>query len=71
MFAEAPITLEAQIDCVERELNLRRYVYPRRVERRQMTQKLADDEMKKMKAVLQTLMKLKRIQDQIRNGERR
>lgn len=39
-----PIRLGEQIACVERELNLRKRVYPRRVADRRMTQALADKE---------------------------
>ena len=50
-----PVTLEAQIVCVMRELGLRRRVYPRLVEQRRMTIATAGKELDAMLAVLQTL----------------
>lgn len=44
-----------QIECIDRELKLRRRVYPRRVEGGQMTQELADRELARMEAVKRTL----------------
>lgn len=68
MFADAPITIEAQIDCIKREIKLREFVYSRRVADGKMSQKLADDEMKKIQAVLVTLNRLRDIQVQVRNA---
>ena len=53
------ITITEQIDCVQRELLYRRRVYARRVEQGKMTQQLADREIKRMSAVLETLQGVK------------
>jgi hypothetical protein len=50
-----PITLGAQIACVEREIGMREHVYPRRVADGKMSQAKADDELAAMRAVLATL----------------
>ena len=49
------IPLTEQIAAVEREIKLRHRVYPNRVENRRMSQALADREIARMNAVLQTL----------------
>lgn len=49
------IPIAAQIECVERELKFRRYVYARRVAAGKMTQHKADDEIAAMTAVLASL----------------
>lgn len=49
------IIITEQIDCVERELRFRGYVYPRRVSAGKMTQAQADQQISHMQAVLQTL----------------
>jgi hypothetical protein len=46
-----------QIACIERELGMRRVVYPRRVAISSMTQKNADREIATMQCVLDTLRK--------------
>jgi len=51
----ATVSIEDQIACVERELKYREHVYPRRIADKKMTQQLADREMTRMQAVLQTL----------------
>lgn len=51
-----PIT--RQVECVERELKLRRRVYTRRVIEQKMTQRHADDEIEAMEAVLATLQSI-------------
>ncbi len=51
-----PIGLPEQIAAVEREIALRRRVYPRRVADRKMTQALADKQIAAMSAVLDTLL---------------
>lgn len=50
-----PITIAAQIACVEREIKMREHVYPRRVADCKMSQAKADDELAAMRAVLATL----------------
>lgn len=49
------ITIERQIEAVQREISMRRRVYPRRVQERLMTQDKADEEIEVMEAVLHTL----------------
>lgn len=51
-------SLKAQIDCVEREIGMRRSVYKRRVDERKMSQHRADAEINCMLAVLETLKRL-------------
>lgn len=52
------VPLAAQIACVERELGMRRSVYPRRVADGKMRQAQADQEVRAMEAVLETLQGL-------------
>ena len=49
------IQIDEQIKCVEREIGMREFVYPRRVADKRMTQKKADEETAAMRAVLETL----------------
>lgn len=49
------VPIAAQVECVRREIAMRRRVYPRWVEQQRMTQKKADDEIAAMEAVLATL----------------
>lgn len=53
-----PITLEAQIASVEREIQMRVHVYPRRVADAKMSQAKADAELELMRAVLATLQEV-------------
>jgi hypothetical protein len=50
-----PIPLIEQIQCVEREIALRRRVYPRHVSGGRMTQDFADKQIERMEAVLESL----------------
>ena len=52
-------TLDEQIAAVEREIEMRKYVYPRRVAEGKMTTALADRETTRMRAVLATLHMVK------------
>jgi hypothetical protein len=54
------VPIEGQIRCVEREINLRRDVYSRRVAKGTMTQAKSAEEIAAMVAVLQTLQLLDR-----------
>lgn len=63
MFTDAPIPLAAQIACVERELALRRRVYPRWVTTGKLTEGKANAEIKGMQAVLDTLRAVYQNQD--------
>ena len=47
--------MTAQIKCVEREIAMRKRVYPRFVKNGKMTQQEADAELAAMEAVLKTL----------------
>lgn len=49
------VPLVEQIACVERELHLRRNVYPRWVKQGKLTQAAADTELRRMQGVLDTL----------------
>ncbi len=53
------ITLQQQIECVEREISLRKRVYSRAVRNRTMTPEDARRELDTMTAVLETLKKIK------------
>ncbi len=53
--APVAVTLDAQIKCVEREIQQRQHVYPRLVSRGTMTQEKADEEITIMRAVRDTL----------------
>lgn len=53
-----PLSLDAQITCIERELALRRRVYPRLVAKGTMDQDLATHEIRVMEDVLATLQGL-------------
>lgn len=49
------IPIDEQIECVQRELRQRARVYPRLIESGRMTQQKADEETRRMGAVLNTL----------------
>lgn len=53
------VTLDAQIACVEREIGMREFVYPRRIASGAMTPGKADAELAGMRAALETLKELK------------
>lgn len=53
-----PATLDDQIACVDREIRMRRRVYPRQVSAGRMSQQTADREIALMSAVLETLLSL-------------
>lgn len=48
-------TIDEQMACVEREIKMRRRVYPRWVQDGRMTQAKADSEVRAMEAVAETL----------------
>ncbi len=49
------VTIDEQVACVEREIKMRRRVYPRWTADQRMTQAKADAEIRAMEAVLETL----------------
>ena len=53
------ITLEDQIAAVAREIAFRERLYPRWVDQKKLTQKTADMEIARMKAVRDTLITLR------------
>jgi len=59
LFPQAEIPLEAQIKCVEREMTFRRRVYARRISQGRMSEVFADQQIKLMEAVLETLKGLR------------
>ena len=65
------ISLADMIACVERELQLRRQVYPRRVEAGKMTQATADEEMNRMVAIKKTLLRIEKLYQGIDIGGER
>lgn len=54
-----PPSLAQQIGCVEREIRMRAAVYPRQVARGKMNQDDADRELAAMRAVLETLRRVR------------
>jgi len=54
------ITIEDQIKAVEREIGMRRRVYPNWVASKRMSQEKADKEITAMEAVLETLKKVQK-----------
>ena len=54
------ITIEDQIKAVEREIGMRRRVYPNWVASKRMSQEKADKEIAAMEAVLETLKKVQK-----------
>jgi len=65
MFASSPIPLAAQIACVEREIALRRRVYPRWVEQGRMSQDKANCEIAAMTAALESLSEIRKLRASI------
>lgn len=57
-----PPTLNEQIAEVERELGMRRRVYPLRVSEKKMGQKRADLQLDRMEAVLKTLKTVRKLE---------
>lgn len=55
-----PPTIDDQIACVEREIALRRRVYPRWIANKRMTERTARYEIDVMTEVLNTLKEVKR-----------
>lgn len=51
-----PVSLDDMIACVKREIQLRRRVYPRWVQNGNMKQSTADEEIRRMEAVLHRLI---------------
>lgn len=64
------ISIDDQIKCVERELALRRVVYPRRQALGKMTETTARLETTRMEAVLETLKRV-RLLEQVRESPAR
>lgn len=52
MFPLPEPTLKDKLLCAERELDLRRRIYPRLVENRKMTKQMADYEIHVMRAIV-------------------
>lgn len=52
------IGYEEQLDCVERELRLRKKLYPRRIIDGRLTPYAADQELRRMAAVVETIRAL-------------
>lgn len=59
LFAGEPIPIEEQIACVEREIAMRRRVYPRWTAAGKMKPEAAEREINVMSAVLMTLKGLR------------
>lgn len=68
--ADSVKTIGEQLDAAERELAMRRRVYPRWVSEQKMTKAKADHETDCMDAIAETLRKIKmlrEVSEQIRN----
>ena len=59
------ITLDQMIACVEREIGMRERVYPRWVEQKKMLQATADQELARMRAVLELLVEVKVVKKKV------
>lgn len=57
-----PPTIDEQIAEVERELQMRRRVYPTRVSEKKMGQQRADLQLDRMEAVLKTLRTVRKLE---------
>jgi len=60
--------LDRQIQCVEREIAMRRAVFPTRVAAGKMPQSAADDEIAAMEGVLKTLQFMRQYESVIRSA---
>lgn len=56
-----PVPIATQVACVEREIELRKRVYPRWVESGRLKQEKADEEIRRMEAVRDSLVRLAKI----------
>lgn len=54
------VSLDRQIECVEREIRLRGRVYPRWIKAGKLNADAAQEEMESMHAVLETLLQVRR-----------
>lgn len=63
---ERKISIDQQIEEVEREIKLREGVYPRQVTSGKMRQSVADFHIERMTAVLRTLQWLRENEEKIR-----
>lgn len=57
------VPLHTQIEAAERELKMRRNVYPRRIASGVMTQALADREIANMQAIVETLKAVRKSEE--------
>lgn len=53
------VTIDTQIRCAEREVKMRREVYPKRIEARTMSADFARDQIEAMEAIVETLKQCK------------
>jgi hypothetical protein len=60
-----PVSLKDQIACARRELAIRQRVFPKRVLTKQMTQESCDKELAAMTAIIDTLERLERGDEQL------
>lgn len=68
LFPDAEIPIEAQIKCVQREIEFRHRVYARRVSQGRMSEVFAEQQIKLMQAVLKTLEEVRN--DHLRHRDR-
>lgn len=59
----AAVPLAEQIACIERELKLRAKVYPNRIACGRMSRRLAEREIDRMRAILETLKTMARAEE--------
>lgn len=67
--AAEPVTLKQQIQCVGRELGMRKNAYPKFIGRGTMTQEKADTELAHMSAVYRTLKALEALSNGIQPND--
>lgn len=63
LFPDSPyqVSIDDMIECAERELKLRRRVYPERVRDKRMSQDFADHQLIAMEAILELLRRRKEV----------
>lgn len=59
------VGIARQIACVKREIALRERVYPKWIAAGRLSQKIADNELSAMRAVLATLERTKSVDDRV------
>jgi hypothetical protein len=58
LLGETLVPIVAQIECAERELKYRLRVYPRWIQEGRMTQETSDNQLRGMRAIIETLQRV-------------